>query len=166
VLGLIDELIWRRADFRAGREITLANHQPWTFPSPHKRPGLASRDPADEYFGLLRAVREAEDLHERRLAELVLAIYLIELNYQLSPSQLEFLFTFRAGSPELADAQDAFSALAGEHLQLLYPEAILPLPSSVDRPSPGFRARFRGWLRGLRAFRRWISPSRNGEAIP
>ena len=164
---MIDELICRRPNFRAGREITLADHQQWTFPAPRERAGSASRDSDDEYVGLLRVVWEAEDLHERRLAELALAIYLIDLNYRLSSAQLEFLFTFRSGSPELAASQQAFSALAQEHLQSMYPEAILPQPSSVTRPSQhGVWLRLRGWFRRLRALRRGILPSRNGEAIP
>ena len=102
---MIDELLCRRPNFRAGREIKLADGRRWTFPAPQDRAGSPDGDLDDEYVGLLRVIWEAEDIHERRLAELALAIYLIELNYQLSPAQLEFLFTYRSGSPELADSQ-------------------------------------------------------------
>ncbi|MGC8639809.1 MAG: hypothetical protein ACP5XB_08050 [Isosphaeraceae bacterium] len=156
---MIDELTCRRLDFRAGRAITLADAQSWMFPAPRECADLATGHPDDEYVGLLRAVWEAEDLPERRLAELTLALYLFELNYHLSPAQLELLFTFRSGSPELADSQHAFRALAEEHLQSLYPEAVFSFPSSVDRPARhGIRARFRSWWRALRALLQMDSP--------
>jgi hypothetical protein len=166
VQGVVEELICRRPTFRPGREITLADGRPWTFPAPggHAVPATRARD--DDYLGLLRAVWEAEDLQERYLAELALAIYLIELNYQLSSAELEFLFTYRSGSPELADSQRAFDMLAREHLQSVCPEAILPQPPSSPRePVQKPCARFLVWLRGLGRFRKRLHASRKSEAL-
>ena len=164
--GVVEELICRRPTFRLGREITLADGRPWTFPAPQAQAGPATRAQDDDYLGLLRAVWEAEDLHERYLAELALAIYLIELNYQLGSAELEFLFTYRPGSPELADSQRAFDMLAREHLQSVCPEAILPQPPSPPQePEQKPRARFLAWLRGLGRFRKRLLASRKSEAL-
>lgn len=145
----------------------LADGQCWTFPAPWDRASSTNRDPDEAYSGLLRAIWEAEDSHERRLAELALAIFLIELNYHLGSAQLQDLFTFRAGSPELAESQNAFDALALEHLQSLFPDASHPGPIPVTHPTRrGIWAPAHTWLRGLRSLWRWILPSRNGEAMP
>ena len=159
-------LLCRRPSFRAGFEIKLADGHEWTFPAPQDRSISSDSGAGDEYLGLLRAVWEAEDIHERRLGELALAIYLIELNYQLSPAQLEFLFTFPPKSPELADSQRAFDLLAREHLQSVSREAILPPPPSLTRPPWRIGCtRLPAWLRGLWPLRRWLLQSGNGEAI-
>jgi hypothetical protein len=163
---VIDEFLCRRPGFRAGREITLADGQAWTFPAPQSEAVSTECEVDTEYVGLVRIVWEAENPHERYLAELVLAIYLIELNYHLTPAELESLFTYPPGSPELAESQRAFDALARDHLLALQPGATLPLlPSRPAAPPPSLCARLLLWLRRLRPRRRWFLPSRKGEAI-
>jgi hypothetical protein len=113
---VVDELLSRRREFRAGRQIQLADGQWWTFPAPGDGAGIDVEERGD-YQGLIRAVLEAEDGSERLLAELALAIHLIGVNYKLSPENLAFLLTFPRGSKELAESQHAFSELAREHIQ-------------------------------------------------
>jgi hypothetical protein len=163
---VIDEFLCRRPGFRAGREITLADGQAWTFPAPQSE-AVSTECGADaEYVGLVRIVWEAENIHERYLAELVLAIYLIELNYHLTPTELESLFTYAPGSPELAESQRAFDAMAQEHLIALRLRLGLPLLTlGPAAPRPSLYDRLLLWLRWLRPRRRWFLPSRKGEAI-
>ena len=164
---MYDEMICRRPDYRAGTEIMLADGQTWVFPAPWQPTLSSDHHLDDEYKGLLRVVCEAEDLPESRLAELALAIYLIELNYHLGSQELRSLFTFRSGSHELTRSQTAFGALAREHLLSLYPGARLSEPPSSSWPARhGLCARLRVRFRGLRSFRRWFLTSRNGEAVP
>ena len=116
ITGVVDEVSSRRSRFRPGKPICLTNDQEWTFPAPTADSEFAVESAAAEYLGLINAVQEAEDQSERRLAELALAIFLIDLNYQLSSSDLENLFTFQPRSRELADSQHAFELLARDHI--------------------------------------------------
>ena len=85
---MVDELSSRRSRFQPGTTICLANDQEWTFPAPTADSEFAVESAEAEYLGLIHAVQEAEDQSERRLAELALAIFLIGLNYDLSPTDL------------------------------------------------------------------------------
>jgi hypothetical protein len=160
---VIDEFLCRRPDFRAGREISLADGQAWTFPAPQSEAVSAECEVDTEYVGLVRIVWEAENSHERHLAELALALYLIELNYHLTRAELESLFTYPPGSPELAESQRAFDALARDHLLASQPGATLsPLPSGPAAARPSLCDRLLHWLRPRRS---WFLPSPKHEAI-
>jgi hypothetical protein len=165
--GLAVEEHCRRTDFHAGTEIKLADGRSWTFPAPRVSWDVSPDASGNEYLGLLRAVREAEDRQECCLAELALAIYLIVQNYDLSAAQLESLFTFPPGSQELVDSQQAFSALAFEHVRFFRQAGLLSPsgPSSRRRWGDGC-AHLLARLPRFRPIRRWWLHSRNGEAAP
>ena len=164
--GVVDELSSRRSRFQPGSPICLANDQEWTFPAPTAGAEFAVESAATEYLGLIQAVLEAEDQCERRLAELALAIFLIGLNYELSSTDLAYLFTFQPRSRALADSQHAFESLARDHILSLArrgePLLLVPAPSEDRRP-PGRRAL--AWLRHCGLLRKWLPKSRNGEAL-
>jgi hypothetical protein len=164
--GPAGEELSRRAEFQAGTEVWLADGYLWKFPAPRVPWHTPLDESGNEYLGLLRAVKEAEDRQERDLAELALAIYLFVQNYELSPGQLEFLFTFPPRSKELADSKRAFSALAFEHVRCLHQAGLLAptVPVSRRRWRDGY-AHFLARLRRFRPIRRWLHP-RNGEAAP
>lgn len=163
---MFEEATCRRPGFRAGREIKLADGQLWTFPAPDLLPEPGTNHQDDEYMGLLRVVCEAEDRPDRCLAELALAIHLIKLNYELSSSQLQSLFTFREASRELVDSQFAFDALAREHLEHVCPQAALPESLAPRRPRrPGALTRLGHRLRNFWPPRRWSVPGREREAL-
>ena len=113
---VVDELRSRRRAFRPGRQIRLADGQFWTFPRAES--DLRTEDEGRaEYRGLLGVLLEAETDSDRRMAELALAIHLLEINYQLHPENLAYLLTFPDSSTELADSQREFAELAREHIQ-------------------------------------------------
>ena len=86
---MVDELSSRRSSIQAGNLISLANDQEWTFPAPTADSEFAVEAAGTEYLGLIRAIMEAEDQSDRRLAELAMAIFLVGLNYQRSRSHPE-----------------------------------------------------------------------------
>ena len=162
---MMDEASRRRKNFQPGTEIRLADGQAWTFRDAAGASGPVSDRVRGEYMGLLRVHGEAEDLSERQLAELALALFLIELNYDLNAEELQALLCFPAGSPALAAAQDAFHALATEHRRAFQAPAAdvqpEPLPGS---PLPGLWARGTSWLRNLWSARRWSLNTSKGQA--
>ena len=163
---MVDELSSRRSRFRPGNPICLANDQEWTLPAPVADSEFAVESAEAEYLGLIHAVQEAEDQSERRLVELALAIFLIELNYQLSSTDLANLFTFQPRSQELTNSQHAFESLARDHILSLARRGKLPLPASspiAERQPTGRRVL--AWLRSRGLMRKWLPSSRNGEAI-
>ena len=161
--GVVDELLSRRREYRAGRQIRLADGQYWTFPAPGDREGIAVED-RDEYQGFIRAVLEAEDGSERLLAELALAIHLIGVNYKLSSENLAFLLTFPRGSKELAESQRAFAELAREHIQseMNTRGRTLATPAPIQPRARHIRPL--AWLRSV--WRRHSSSSRNAQTVP
>jgi len=163
---VVDELMSRRSDFHPGRAICLADHRTWTFPAPVEQ-WIASADATQEdYVGLIRAVLEAESHAEARLAELVLAMFLLRQNYRLTPKDYQELFTFTSDSTELANSQSAFHDLALDHIRHLVAAGAM---TSADRPSgrrPGFFARAFDWLRSHLSGRRWFWISHKGEITP
>ena len=137
---MVNEQSSRRAQFRPGNPICLANDQEWTFPAPTADSEFAVESAEAEYLGLIHAVQEAEDQSERRLAELALAIFLIGLNYQLSSTELANLFTFQPRSQELADSQHAFESLTRDHIHSLVKRGKLPLQAPIPQ-----RSKAAGW---------------------
>ena len=102
---------------------------------------VASTRTEGDYVGLIRAVLEAESHAEARLAELVLAMFLLGQNYRLTPLDYQELFTFTSDSTELANSQSAFHDLALDHIRYLAAAGAI---ASADRPSgnrPGVLAR-------------------------
>jgi len=157
---VVDELNCRRSRFQSGNTICLANDQEWTFPAPRADSEFAVESAEAEYLGLIHAVQEAEDQSERRLAELALAIFLIELNYELSSTDLANLFTFQPRSQELTNSQHAFESLARDHILSLARRGKLPLPApspSAERQPPG--SRILAWLRSRGLMRKWLPSS-------
>ncbi len=155
--GVVDELSNRRSRFQPGNPICLANDQEWTFPAPAADLEFAVESAEAEYLGLIHVVREAEDQSERWLAELALAIFLIGLNYQLSSTDLENLFTFQPRSQELTNSQHAFESLARDHIRSLVRRRKLPLPAPFPRAEgrpPGRRVL--AWLRSRGLMRKWL----------
>jgi hypothetical protein len=113
-----DELLSRRPEFRPGSQIRLADGQLWTFPAPGdgERLGLENES---EYRGLIRVILESEDTSDWRMAELALAIHLLQSNYRLDPPELSHLLTFPSGSSELMQSQRDFEALAVAHIRFV-----------------------------------------------
>jgi hypothetical protein len=112
---LIDEAVRRRSRFYRGREIELADDQPWILPSSGVEWEADFTRLGPDYRSLLRAVREAGDEAERRLAELALAIFLLGCNYELSPVDYQRLLVFPPGASELVEVQQEFHRLAQDH---------------------------------------------------
>ncbi len=163
---MVAELLSRCSDFQAGREIRLADDQPWIFPAPAENASFAVEDDAD-YRGLIRAIREAENRSERLMAELALALFLFRQNYRVSPAELEFLFTFPPESRELASSQHAFGMLAQDHLHALYGQEIPSLAASVvNEPWQAGWPGLLGWLRSFWPIRGWFVNSRKSGAMP
>ena len=146
---MVDELSSRRSSIQAGNLISLANDQEWTFPAPTADSEFAVEAAGTEYLGLIRAIMEAEDQSDRRLAELAMAIFLVGLNYQLNSTELANLFTFQPRSQELADSQHAFESLARDHIHSLVKRGKLPLQAPPSRSAESWPSgrRVLAWLR-------------------
>lgn len=83
---------------------------------------LPLRDPGriqPGYDELLAAVCEAEDRPEGLRAELALAVYLLDRNYDLSADQLLSLLSFPPGDPDLIALQEALHGVVLESLARL-----------------------------------------------
>ena len=119
----MDEAVRRRSRFYRGREIELADDQPWILPSRGVESEAYFTRLGPDYRSLLRAVREAGDEAERRLAELALAIFLLGCNYELSPIDYQRLLVFPPGASELVEVQQEFHRLAQDHLGYLPDDA-------------------------------------------
>ena len=112
-------------------------------------------------MGLLRAISEAEDGSEQRLAELSFAIFLLGHNYRLSPSDYEHLLGFMPESPELTASQFAFHSIAQEHLHSYLDACGVSWESRQVVPTPGRFYRFLAWLRSRVPFVSWSFNSRS-----
>jgi hypothetical protein len=155
---LLHEHLNRRSTFRDGVKIRLADGQFWTLPAPLKASERASF--GTEYRGLIKAIAEAEDSSEQRLAELAFAIFLLSSNYHPSSLDYEFLLGFAPGSPESTAAQLAFHHVAQEHLQSLRDASGALWASRQVVPTPGRFSRFFAWLRNHMPFVSWSFDSR------
>ena len=166
VKGVVDELTSRRCRFRSGTSIRLADDQEWVFPAPTADPEFAVESAGVEYLGLIRAVQEAEDQNEARLAELALAIYLIELNYELGSAELASLFTFPPRSKQLAASQHAFESLAREHvLAAAVHERLYQRTPSSGSAGRQIGQRIASWLRDHGILPKSLPGSRKGEVL-
>jgi hypothetical protein len=166
---MIDETLSRRRSFHEGIAIRLANQQAWSFLAPSESPDFMTAPEREEYLGLLRVYNDAEDRHERALSELALGIFLIGLNYELAPEELECLFTFPAGSEELADFQQSLRSLAHDHAEAHWSPALatppqLPRTRGPKVPFLHLAARQLARLRSLLTDRKWLASRSKGEA--
>jgi hypothetical protein len=159
------EVSRRRPRFLEGREITLADQRAWLFPLPDGIPRLVDEVTRKEYLGLLRAYAEGEDASERRLAELAFGIFLLDLNYEVGPTDLQALLTFPPGSRAQAELENAFRSLALDHLGAV--AGAVPEPSPEPLPERAVATawgRLLLWLKAQLSARRlsWQPPE--GEA--
>jgi hypothetical protein len=161
-----DQLRGRRSDFHTGKGIRLADGQVWTFPAPAEQ-GSSSSGPAfgPDYFELIRAILEAEDSSEGRLAELALAMFLLGHKHPLASAEYQRLFMFEPNSPELADSQSAFHDLARDHVEYLVATGLFSRSTRAGKNSPGAFARFLNRLRNHWPIRGWYPTSRKSEVL-
>jgi hypothetical protein len=159
---LVDEALSRRADFRDGRKIRLADGQTWSMPPPPNASEWGSPPFDAVYTGLVSAIAEAETRHERHLAELSLAIFLLGHNYCLDPQDYEQLLSFSPDSADLTEWQSAFRNLAQEHLHCSHDASRLTLDDGPTLPQPGRFYRLLAWFRDHLPSRWWVIRSRVG----
>jgi hypothetical protein len=130
------EIDLRRADYVGGIPITLGDGRAWAFPGPRE----ISPNGTCEDIGLIRllhAMAEADSEADQAMGELSLAIYLLGINYDLSPADYRYLLEARDGQTDQLRA--ALRDLAQRHF-----EALAPRPADVPagKPKTGTR-RFR-----------------------
>jgi hypothetical protein len=111
-----DEYSCRRPSFRSGNQIQLSDGQTWTLPAPPKKSERGGGAFADEYLKIIQAIVEAEDKSERSIAELVLAIYLLQSNYYLAPAEYQILLSSSPRARDSSDWQSSFHQIADKHL--------------------------------------------------
>jgi hypothetical protein len=146
-LTLVHERLSRRPSFRDGVSIRLADNQFWTLPAAPKPSESRSESFDIEYTDIIHALMEVRDRSEQRLAELALAIFLLGLNYSLSPSDYEFLLGFSPESPELTAVQLTFHRIAQDHLHSFLDASGVSWDSTQVAPAPGRLSRLVAWLR-------------------
>jgi hypothetical protein len=144
---MVDELLSRRSAFRSGRKIRLADGQGWTFPSPIREWSDKAHSDREEYEGLIRAINEAEDDSEKRLAELAFAIFLLAQNYRLSPVDYQQLLDFGWESAESIAWRNSLRQLAQEHLHFFSSASGLPSEAVLLGTPQRRLSRLLEWLR-------------------
>jgi hypothetical protein len=146
-ITLAHERLSRLPSFRDGVNIRLADDQFWTLPAPPKHSESRYDSFGTEYTDIIHALMEVNDRSEQRLAELALAIFLLGLNYSLSPSDYECLLGFSPESPELTAAQLTFHRIAQDHLHSFLDASGVSWDSTQVAPAPGRLSRVVAWLR-------------------
>jgi len=164
--GVGDQSKGRRSDVHAERGIRLADGQVWTFLSPGGH-GTCSADVefGPDYLELIRAILEAEDRNEGRMAELALAMLLIGHKHPLTPNEYQRLFMFEPDSPELAASQAAFHDLALDHVDHVTAMGGLSRTAGERSDAPGALGRFLSRLRNQWRLRAWPHATRKREAV-
>ncbi len=114
---MADEPAVRRLNFRPGTPVRLPDGQVWSFPKPPESSAFDFEGFGRDYPEVLKAIEEAEDPSEQRRGELVLAVDLLDRNYDLRPAQLRSLLDCPSGGEEARRLQQAFAGLALEHLR-------------------------------------------------
>ena len=104
---MVSEQSSRRSSFQEGRRIRLADGQMWTFILPPMDEKWTHGSSANEFEGLMKAIREAEDAYEERIAELAFAIFLLRQNYRLAANGLRAT----AGFPPALSGGEQLAAL-------------------------------------------------------
>ena len=118
-----------------------------------------------DYPGLIRAILEAENKDEGRVAELALAMLLIGHKHPLTPSEYQRLFLFEPNSQELADSQAGFHDLALDHVEYLEATGFFSRPAGEASHTPGVFSRFLSRLRKHWPVRAWFRTTRKSEAM-
>jgi hypothetical protein len=111
-----DELSSRRRTFRAGDEIQLCDGQAWVLPAQPEQSELSQAVFGRDYAGLIKAILEAEDYSERCIAELSLAIFLLEHNYDLSPLDYHNLLEPGTETGRSSDWRGPFHEIVNQHI--------------------------------------------------
>jgi len=158
---LLDEASSRQSSFRQGSEIQLADGQTWVFPAPPEGSEWNAAPFGAEYSDLIRAISEAEDGIEERLAELAFAIFLLGHNYRLSPADYETLLGSTPKSSGLRDWQVAFHQFAQDHLYSFLNNFAVFSQTGPLLEKPGRVSRLSAWLRNHLPFRWFSFESRN-----
>jgi len=160
------QLKGRRPDFHSSRAIRLADGHVWSFPAPAEN-GVPSPETAfgAEYLDLIRAILEAEDSNEARLAELAFAMHLIGRNRPLTPAEYQRLFMFEQESQALTESQDGFRDLARDHVDYLVATGTLSRPAWAGEPAHGALGRLLSRLRNQWPIRTWYPTSRKSEVL-
>ncbi len=140
------ELSSRRSTFRGGRGLRLADGEVWNLPHPAAMPAGVGGEAT--HRDLARAICEAENEHERGLAELAFAIFLLNLNYDLSHEDLQGLLSFEPGSDALRDWRVGLRAVVDSHVEHLQGTPLV-VPASTFRHA--------GETVSSRLCRRWFS---------
>jgi hypothetical protein len=159
---MVNERSSRRSAFQDGRKIRLANGQMWTFVAPPSAEQWKHGSSADEFKGLMQAIMAAENDSERRLAELAFAIFLLNQNYCLSPTDYEQLLDYPAGSPESSDWERSLHQLVQDHLHCFGGRTEVSLEAEPVLSKQRRFSRLAARLRINLLFRWWSFDSRSG----
>jgi hypothetical protein len=138
---MLDETRHRRADFLPGCTVCLADGQLWTLPTAPRTAG-SSHELGPDYDALIDALDQAEDEAERARGELVLVIFLLTRNYNLTPMDYQSLLMAPSGSSALARLQSQFRKIAEMHARRGTLTGIGPCEASAvqaDKDAPGSR---------------------------
>jgi len=109
-----------------------------------------------EYVGIIRAILDAEDGSEQRLAELAFAIHLLAHNYRLTPADYECLLGSTPVSADSRDWQLTFHQIAQDHLRSFIDISEHPCENGRPLDSQGRFSRLLAWLRN-HLLSRWVS---------
>ncbi len=150
---MVSERSSRRSSFQEGRKIRLADGQMWTFILPPMGEKWMPGSSADEFEGLMKAIQEAENAFEQRIAELAFAIFLLRQNYRLVPTDFEQLLDFPAQSMESLNWQHACHQLVQDHLHCLWDPGGVSLESGPGLSKHGRFSRLATRLRTNLLFR-------------
>ena len=121
----------RRSRFCPGLAIRLADDQSWNLPD-SDCPGISG----PEYDSLVGALQEAGDDDDRLLAELALAIYLLDYNYRFSPDDYAAVLDERSGEGPSSVLRESLRAVATAHVRPGRSANLSPRPGVVARPGP------------------------------
>ena len=155
-MRLRDEFSSRKPSFRQGRPVQLADGQTWTFPAPPKGSEWTATPFEADYTDLIRAIVEAQDASEQRLAELAFAILLLAHNYCLSPADYERLLASTTDSPDSRDWRQPFHQIAQDHVHSFLDFSGVAAMDRSLLDAPGRFDRLLSWLRN-RVPSRWYS---------
>ena len=159
--SLAHEHLSRRPSFRDGVKVRLADEQMWVLPAPPIPSESADVLFGTEYLDLIHAVMDEQESSERRLAELALVIFLLGVNYSLSPSAFERLLEFSPDSSKSVAAESAFHQIATEHVHSSLDASRVSWDHRSVAPVPGRVSRFVAWLRNHSPLVWWSFDSRS-----
>jgi hypothetical protein len=152
--------------FHTVKEIRLADGREWTFLAPAELGGFPTGHAIHaEYLGLIRAILEAEDRYEGQMAELALAMLLVDRGRPLASFEYRRLFMFEPDSRALADSQVGFHALARDHVNYLVATGKVSRPQRAPRPAPRRLGRFLNRTRRQSPVRIWSPVSGKREML-